>query len=409
MSLSRTILARAPLAWVLGAWLAWDAPAAANVITDWDEKAVALVPPSPAGERIMALVHVAMFDAVNSIGHRYRPYLVQLGATADASKESAAASAAAAILAAQPGQDAGAIRAALASYLASIADGPGKAEGIKLGEAVAAKVLAARANDGGDAPDDYRPETRPGRYVPTALTVGSTWPRMRPFALAEASQFRAPPPVALTSPEWAAAYNEIKDYGGKTSTKRSPQQTETARFWLMVGPPAYHPVARQIARAKGMDAIDTARLMALYSVALTDAYIAVFDSKYHYQFWRPLTAIRNGDIDDNPATTREPTWSPIDTTPMHPEYPCAHCIESGAATAVLEAMLGSNDIPEVAMTSATAAGVTHRWTSLRDFADEIAEARIWAGFHYRFSTVVGRDMGQRIGRYVVRNVMQVAK
>src|SRR5262249_41789569 len=165
MSLSRTILARAPLAWVLGAWLAWDAPAAANVITDWDEKAVALVPPSPAGERIMALVHVAMFDAVNSIGHRYRPYLVQLGATADAAKESAAASAAAAILAAQPGQDAGAIRAALASYLASIADGPGKAEGIKLGEAVAAKVLAARANDGGDAPDDYRPETRPGRYV----------------------------------------------------------------------------------------------------------------------------------------------------------------------------------------------------------------------------------------------------
>ena len=155
-----------------------------------------------------------------------------------------------------------------------------------------------------------------------------------------------------------------------------------------------------------MSVIDSARFMALFAVASTDAYIAVFDAKYHYEFWRPITAIRNGDIDDNPATEREATWQPIDNTPMHPEYPCAHCIESGAAVAVIESVLGSADIPEVSMTSSTAPGVIHRWTNLGVFADEVADARIWAGFHYRFSTRVGTETGRKIGQYVVQNVMQ---
>jgi len=236
--------------------------------------------------------------------------------------------------------------------------------------------------------------------------VGSTWPKMTPFAFPEASYFRPAPPVSLQSKEWAADYNEIKDLGGKASVKRSAQQTETARFWLMVGAQAYHPLARQIAIAKRMNVVDAARFMALYSAALTDAYIAVFDAKYHYELWRPLTAIRNGDIDGNPDTAPDPTWQPIDATPMHPEYPCAHCIESGAAVAVVEALLGSADIPEVSMTSPTAPGVTHRWTNLEIFADEIAESRICAGFHYRFSTRVGTEMGRKIGAYVVANILQ---
>ncbi len=155
-----------------------------------------------------------------------------------------------------------------------------------------------------------------------------------------------------------------------------------------------------------MSVIDSARFMALFAVALTDAYIAVFDAKYRYEFWRPITAIRNGDMDDNPATELQATWQPIDNTPMHPEYPCAHCIESGAAVAVIEALLGSADIPEVSMTSSTAPGVTHRWTNLAAFTDEVANARIWAGFHYRFSTRVGTDMGRKIGEYVVQNAMR---
>jgi len=155
-----------------------------------------------------------------------------------------------------------------------------------------------------------------------------------------------------------------------------------------------------------MDVVDSARFMALASTAAADAYIAVFDAKYHYDFWRPITAIRNADIDDNPATELDATWQPIDNTPMHPEYPCAHCITSAAVAAVIEAALGSADTPEVSMTSPTAPGVTHRWTNVWAYADEVSMARIYAGFHYRFSTRVGQDMGRKIGRLVVESLMQ---
>jgi hypothetical protein len=381
-------------------------PAVANAITDWDTKAVAVVAPAPLGQRELAMVHVAMFDAVNSIERRYRPYLVQLTAPKTTSQEAAAATAAVTVLVGVRPEAAEAMKAALASYLATIADGEAKLDGIRLGEAVAAGILQARANDGAAAPDAYRPKTKPGVYVPTSITVASVWPSLTPFALIKPSQLRPQPPISLESKEWAADFNELKAYGGKVSTKRSPQQTETARFWLMVGAPGYHPIPRQLIAAKQMSIIDSARFMALYSVALADAYIAVFDAKYHYEFWRPITAIRNGDINGNPATELEATWQPIENTPMHPEYPCAHCIQAGAAVAVIESVLGSPVIPEVSVTSTTAPGVTHRWTNLGAFSDEISNARIWAGFHYRFSTRVGTDMGRQIGEYVMKNVMQ---
>jgi hypothetical protein len=395
---------------VVGAGIAFAAPpsARANVITDWDEKAVAVVTPVgpyPA-QRLMAMVHVAMFDATNSIARRYLPYLVQLPAAPTTSKEAAAATAAAAILATIDAKTANEMKVAVASYLASIPDGAAKLDGIKLGQAVAARVLEARSNDGSDAPDDYRPRTTPGVYIPTPITAGSIWPGVKPFAIAKPSQFRPQPPVALTSETWAKDFNELCDYGGKTSAKRLPQQTETARFWLMVGPQAYHPFARHLVTAQQMNIEDSARFMALVAVGLTDALIALFDAKYQYNFWRPITAIRNGDIDDNPATERRATWQPIDNTPLHPEYPCAHCVLSGVVAGVVAAVLGTEDIPEVAVTSPTAPGVTHRWTNLTVFAEEVANARIWAGFHYRFSTQVGTPMGRQIGEYVVKNVMQ---
>jgi hypothetical protein len=380
----------------------------ANVITDWDENAIAMVasmPPNTA-QRWMAMVHTAMFDAVNSIEPRYRPYMSQLSAVPGTSKEAAAATAAAAILAAVDAKVAERVKALEASYLKSVPDGEAKSDGIKLGEAVAAKILQARANDGSAAVDDYRPRTSAGVYIPTAVTAGSMWPAMKPFAITKPSQFRPAPPVSLASDEWAASYSEIKDYGGKASAKRSAQQTEIARFWLMVGARAYHPFARQLVIARQMNVADSARFMALVAVGLTDAYIAVFDAKYHYNFWRPITAIRNGDIDGNRATDRDAEWQPLDLTPMHPEYPCAHCIQSGALASIVEAALGVVAIPEVAMTSATAPDVTHRWTDLAAFTDEVANARIWAGFHYRFSTRVGTEMGRRLGEFVVNNVMQ---
>jgi hypothetical protein len=192
----------------------------------------------------------------------------------------------------------------------------------------------------------------------------------------------------------------------QNSSKRSAQQTEDARFWLMTGPRSTHPLSRQLPIQKEMSVIDSARFMAVTAAAEADAMIAVLDAKYKYAFWRPVTAIRNGDIDGNAATERQATWQPIDNTPMHPEYPCAHCIVSSAGATAIEGMLGTADISEVTTTSPTAPGVTHRWTNLRVYTDEVAAARIAAGFHYRFSTVVGQDMGRQIGAYTVQTIMQ---
>jgi len=396
------ILARLLLGLALASFMA-PPLTAANVIADWDAKALSIiVPATPVAlnQREAALVHLAMFDAVNSIERRYRPYLVTLPAASTTSREAAAVAAAAAVLAALHPEAAADIDATLATSLATVPDGEAKAAGLKLGAAVAAKIIEARADDGATAPDAYRPKTRPGVYIPTPITVGWAWTNMRPFALEKPSQFRPGPPPPLDSKEWAADLDEIKAYGSKASTARSPQQTETARFWLAVGPAAYHQLPRQLIVARKMNVLDSARFMALYSIAITDALASVFDAKYHYELWRPITAIRNGD--DASAAT----WQPIDVTPMHPEYPCAHCISAGAAAAVIEGVLGSRSIPEVTMTSSTAPGVTHRWNDLDAFCQEVSNGRIWAGFHYRFSTVVGTDMGNRIGRYVVKNMMQ---
>jgi hypothetical protein len=395
---------------VAAALIALAPSAFADVITDWNEKAVAFVTGKmapAAAQRIVTIMHLAMFDAVNSIEPRYRPYLAALPAATGTSKEAAAASAAGTVLASLNPQ-AEELRSAMAAYLATIPDSEAKAQGIKLGEAVATKILEARANDGADATDSYRPKTRPGVYVGTAPFVSTTWAKLKPFALTSQSQFRPEPPIALSSEQWAADYNEIKDLGAKDSSKRSIKQTEDGRFWLITGPQSGDPIVRQVAMAKRMSVIDCARFMALVAVAAADAGIAVFDAKYTYEFWRPVTAIRNGDIDDNPATERDAIWQPLDSTPMHPEYPCAHCTISGALAAAVEAALGNAEIPEVSMTSPTAPGVIHRWTNIQAYNEEVSYARIWAGFHYRFSVRVGQDVGRKVGRYVVETVMQPA-
>jgi hypothetical protein len=177
----------------------------------------------------------------------------------------------------------------------------------------------------------------------------------------------------------------------------------------LTGPLSTHPLERQIAIAKNMDVVDTARFMALVNAAEEDAIIAVMDAKYKYEFWRPITAIRNGDIDGNPATERVATWQPIDNTPLHPEYPCAHCIVSSSVAAAIKTVLGNDQIPEVSMTSPFAPGVTHRFTNLAAYTEEVAYARLYAGFHYRFSIVVGQEMGQKIGTYVAETILRPGK
>ncbi len=386
------------------------ATAAANVITDWDEKAAAIAQtkgPPPGAYRVMAILHLAMFEAVNSIEPRYKPYKAKLSASPDTSKEAAAA--ATMVMSKLLPDTAADMQSAAKTFLATLPDGEAKANGIKLGEQAATAILAARDKDGYSAPDAYRPRTTPGVYIPTPITVASQFPGMTPFAMTSASQFRPKPPISLKSAQWAKDYNEIKELGEKNSTKRTARQTEDARFWVLTGPLSTHPLTRQIAIAKNMDVVDTARFMALTTAAEEDAIIAVMDAKYHYQFWRPITAIRNGDIDGNPATDRVATWQPIDNTPMHPEYPCAHCIVSSSLSAVIRAVLGGDDIPEVSITSPFAPGVTHRFTNLTAYTEEVAYARLYAGFHYRFSIAVGKEMGQKIGSYVAASILQPNK
>ena len=377
------------------------APLRADVITDWDAKIVAAASPAALGEREATLVDLAMFDAVNSVFRQYPGYVTREDGFEHASAEAAAATAAATVLAKLHPEKAEEFAAANAEYLKGLPGEPAaQASGRQLGERVALKVFESRAHDGATGPDPYRMLAQPGMYVPTATMVCANWPKLKPFVLERADQFRPGPPVALASKEWATDYNEIKAYGSRDSTQRTAQQTETARFWLMTGPRAYHPIAWQISAARHLSLLESARFMAMYSAALTDAYIAVFDAKYHYNFWRPVTAIRNGDRDDNPDTEIDPIWQPLDATPMHPEYPCAHCILSAAASAVIESTGGPGNLREISLTSPTAPGVTHRWASLTDFSQEVANGRIWAGFHYRFSTRAGSTMGAEVGHYV---------
>jgi len=405
-----TSVTRLPsLMYVAVASLVAIAPVRADVITDWNQKTIPIVTgyslTAPA-YRDMALIHLAMFGCVNAIDPRYQPYKTKFEADPAASKDAAAAVAAVRVLSKLHPDAAPKIDPELIQYLARIPDGPTKSAGIALGEKVADSVWAMRANDGSDAADNYRPKTTPGRYVPTASVVGAMWGQVTPFAMTNPSQFRPGPPLALTSREWAANYNEIKEIGAKNSVKRTALQTETGRLWLYTGPGTFFPQALQLSAAKGLSVTENARLFALLAMATADAMVAVFDAKYEYEFWRPITAIRNGDQDNNPDTERDATWEPLGPTPMHPEYPCAHCIIAGSAGTVMEAVFGIGMLPEFSLTTPTAPGVTHHWTRLEDYIAEPSNARIWSGIHYRYSTEVGTGMGRKIGEYTVQNYLR---
>jgi hypothetical protein len=394
--------------WISSA-LALSATAAhADVIMDWNAKADALAVekqlPNAPNARGQAMLHIAMFEAVNAIDRRYAPYKLKLTADRTTSREAAAAAAAYDVLLALHPDKKADLDAALAGSLAGVSENEAKSKGIELGKQAAAGIIALRVNDGSNTPEDYRPATTAGVYVPTTIPIESKGSKIKPFAMTSASQFRAAPPPALTSETWTRDLNEIREIGSNASAKRSAEQTTIARFWFFTGPRTYNAIVRQIASNRKMDVVDCARLYALTSMAGADAFIAVFDAKYAYNLWRPVTAIRNADLTSNPATPREASWQPLGVTPMHPEYPCAHCIVASAVSTVLQHVVG-NEIGEITLTSPTAAGVTRKWTRLQDYSEEVSSARIYAGFHYRFSTEAGKDMGKKIGELTVATQM----
>jgi hypothetical protein len=382
---------------------------AADVVTDWSEIAVATTAAGKHGasdaSRTTALVHAAIFDAVNAVEARYTPYKVRMTAPAGASPDAAAVAAAYGVLVRLYPAQKDALAQAYTRSLGRVADGAGKNDGVAVGEKVGAEMVALRAADGAGAPNVYRPVTSPGVYVVTTLPVSSHWGKVTPRVLERPSQFRPGPPPALASGEWARDCGEVMDVGGKKSTVRTAEQTDIARFWTVVGPASWDPVLRAVAAAPGRTLLQNARLFALAEMAAADAYIAVFEAKYTDNFWRPITAIRNGDAHGGGAMMRVPDWEPLVDTPLHPEYPCAHCITSAAVAAVLEAEFGPT-FPEVTMTSATAPGVVRRWTTGRAFTDEVSAATIYGGIHYRTSAVVGQAMGRQVGEYAVRNYLK---
>jgi hypothetical protein len=290
--------------------------------------------------------------------------------------------------------------------MAGIPEGTSKTSGIEIGKKVGAECLQMRAKDGTGAPNTYTSQTAAGVYIPTALPVATEWPAVQPWLIGTSARFRPGPPPALNSPQWARDFREIRDFGSRQSTTRTAAQTETARFWIVTGPASWNPVVRSLASSKTMSTVQRARLFALTNMAAFDSYVAVFDAKYTYNFWRPITAIRRAEIDSNDATEPDRTWQPLIETPMHPEYPCAHCISSAAVGAVLEAEFGKGDVAPIAMTSAALPGITHHWTKISEYADEVSNARIWAGVHYRSSTQVGRAMGTHIGQLAVDTALK---
>jgi PAP2 superfamily len=385
--------------------LLFFSPAQADVITEWNIKANDLAVAgkvSPAhSNRILALAHVAAFDAVNAISGRYpKSDRIDNRAANGASIDAAVAAAMRGVLGKALPQVQKEIDAAYVSALASIADGAGKTVGVALGENAATTILALRQSDGAAAPDTYVPFTAPGTYVATASVTVPHWGRRKPWVMSAGDQFRPPAPPALTSEIWARDYNEVKTLGGKSSTARTAVQTEIARFWETTQPIIYAPLARTVALQPGRDVTQNARLMAAVAVAVDDALIAIFDAKYTYNFWRPVTAIRNGDKDGNSATDADPAWQPLIDTPMHPEYPCAHCVMSGALAAVLQAEIGSGPALTFSGTSPSLPGVTRTWKSLAEFAQEVQDARVYDGVHYRNSSEVGTSVGRKVGELV---------
>jgi hypothetical protein len=405
MSTLKTLLRIALVA--TAASLASDSTATADAILDWNQKACEIVVGAkltPASAtRVLAIAETAAYEAANAITKRYPATGLKLDASSGASVEAAVAAANQATLAKLLPSQQTAIDEAYQTALAAMPNGPGKTEGIGVGTKAAEGVLASRTEDLAlaDKAESYRPITAAGVYISTTIPIASQWPERKPWLMAKADQLRPGPPSDLKSDLWARDYNEIKAVGSRGSTQRTIEQTAIAHFWDATQPSIYHGLVRTAANAPGREITRNARLLAAFSQALDDAYMAVFDAKYHYNFWRPITAIRNGDIDGNDGTERDASWTPLIETPMHPEYPCAHCILSGAAAVVLQAEFSAGPVPTWTTTSPTVNGAPRSWATLDDFVREVANARIYGGVHYRNSTEVGTAMGRKVGALAV--------
>jgi hypothetical protein len=393
-----------------GAGAASTAGAGTEAVVSWNRTALATAAVSNGIHEghDLALVQAAVFEAVNSITRRYRPYRVRIRTTGQESVVAAVASAAHAVLLARyPTQGAG-LDQALVSSLAEVPDGPAEAGGVAVGGAAAAALLALREGEhpGGTT---ATPASGLGVWAPTPPAFSPPlepgWGRVTPYLLRSGSQFRPPPPPIPTSARYARDFQEVEAIGEAASTTRTPRQTETARFWSATGAKLWNQVVQQLAPARGFGPTRTARAFALLNLAGADAVIATWDTKFTYHQWRPVTAIRTAGTDGNPATAPDPDWTPLLVTPPYPDYVSAASTIAGAAEAVLGGVFGHRH-GGFSLASPALPGVVRSYPSFSAAAREDVDARVWSGIHWRTSDRVGRSLGQRIGRYALGHALQ---
>lgn len=388
----------------------------ANAVSVWNEIATNTINVAPAAtgtpeERQpnysvdLATVHVAIYDAVVAIAGTHRPYAITpITVSAGASMDAAAAAAAYGVLKGLFPARSSVYQGTYDAALLAIAEGDAKARGIALGAEVARGILALRANDGRDVSlAAYVPGTAPGKFR-GSNPIGRTTSSIKPFAMASASQFRAPGPPALDSSAYTADYNEVKAMGGGVNSPRTLSQTEVARFHTEAPPRFWPRNARQFATSQ-QNLVDNARLMAMIWVAQADATIGCFDSKYFYEFWRPTSAIVLADTDANLATAADATWTPVVPTPNHPEYPAAHSCVSTSTAEILRGFFRTNQV-SFKLDSTVSDTVVHSFTTTDEFVNEIQAARIHGGMHFRTSTIDGAALGAKVATWVTANYFQ---
>lgn len=361
------------------------------------------------GNRTMAMVHIAMFDAVNGIRGRYQPFLAAPNLSEGLPDRIAAAAAAFEVLSALYPQKLDHFGPLYDEQLARVAEGAAKANAAAYGRFVGQEVLAWRQNDGSAeaATVPFADGTKPGQWRRTDARPPMLpgWGAVRPFAMSRGDQFRLIGPPDMTGYEYARDYAEVMEIGGKNSTRRTDEQVMIARFWVSGIPTMWNIVAHQVSEQQGNGLLEDARLFALLNVALTDAQIAGWDMKYHFGFWRPVTAIHDGHLDDNDGTIADASWESLLPSPPFPEYPSGHSTSCSAAATVLARFVGTDEFTFVLDSQANPSLPPRTFGSFWEAAREAGLSRIYGGIHFNFSNTEGLEAGRSLGRYLFENFM----
>ncbi|HTT21400.1 MAG TPA: vanadium-dependent haloperoxidase [Candidatus Sulfotelmatobacter sp.] len=395
-----------------------SAAARADVVLDWNVIAVNTAVANKANPfaqaRYAAIVQLAVFEAVNSITHQYQPYLGTITAPPDASPDAAAIEAAYQVLSTYFPASQPSLYTAYVNSMASLPDDQAKTDGIATGYAASAAMIALRANDGSSPPQFKVPGPPvPGEWQATpscpvvngiASGIAYQWQNVTPFGIQSASDFLLDPPPALTSKAYAKAYNEVMTVGSVSSTRRPPDRADVALFYAASSPTqVFNQAAQQVAAAQGRSLSDNARALALINMATSDSLVASFFNKYHYNFWRPETAIHAGGSDGNPNTTGDPTWAPFIVTPCFPSYPSNHGSAANGAAEVMRRIYGVDGV-SITLTNPAVPTIVLQYTSFRQITADISDARVYGGIHYRTDQDAGAHLGRAVGRAVYKNL-----